>query len=752
MNGAAEALLVDLLAQATTQTQLLQRLVRAYTGSTGTGGAGGGGSGGGASPVAGAIAAFNPLTLAVKAVSGAFNILGSLISGVVTIFGKLMSAAIDVTKRLFEFGKAAMTTGVRVSDFFNVFGGLPIIGKLFQIASSLQQINEMFLDSYRSISTVGATFGGDLFAVQRLAAQAGLTLGEFVSTVTANSENLATFGGTTEKGAVALSRMNRALLTSADQSGKSLLDLGVKFDEAAGYLSSYMGLLGRTGQARNMTDEEVIKKTRDYVFELDALTRLTGISRQEADKQAEAIRRDATYQAFLATLNETDRAFVESYTQMAAMVDPQYAEQVKATFAGLPGPVNDVGMQMLLTGNAALMNREQLMAMSRGLLTAEDRIRFFSENTIKLGQDSTKFAGQNNVLMATGAFKFSQKITELGNKLLSGEITREKFIEELLAEQARTANGTAGAAARAELSMRDMGNGIMNLFMPILRTIYPYLMNFATWLSGFIEAHLPQITAGIENALIWLTSKIGEYTAIFNDPNQGFKGVLRKMWTDVSAGARELWPQIRSPIMNFIDTYLTPWWDKLMVKMNLMIDNILDKLWFGLNEQKSARRRLTGEAEMIKIDIAAIERQKGRLSPEATAEERARLDAEIASLRTALENKQREIAGTLPIPPANQAPPQGQGSGRNRHSGTIGMTGNWWEKESGPLNVQAGETVLTQSQLAQIVDTAGSNKLAAQVERLNSISAEMLVYLRETAQNTRDGVRATKGLNGNVFA
>ena len=80
------------------------------------------------------------------------------------------------------------------------------------------------------------------------------------------------------------------------------------------------------------------------------------------------------------------------------------------------------------------------------------------------------------------------------------------------------------------------------------------------------------------------------------------------------------------------------------------------------------------------------------------------------------------------------------------------MTGSWWEKESGPVNIQAGESVLTQSQLSQIVDTAGSNKLAEQIERLNSLSAEMLVYLRETAQNTRDTTRAARSLNGNVLA
>jgi hypothetical protein len=87
-----------------------------------------------------------------------------------------------------------------------------------------------------------------------------------------------------------------------------------------------------------------------------------------------------------------------------------------------------------------------------------------------------------------------------------------------------------------------------------------------------------------------------------------------------------------------------------------------------------------------------------------------------------------------------------------RHGGTIGMTGSWWEKESAPLNVQAGESVVTQDQMRQIVDTASQSGLAEAINRLNNMTAELVKATKQVAANTAATVDATKSLNGNLWA
>ena len=80
------------------------------------------------------------------------------------------------------------------------------------------------------------------------------------------------------------------------------------------------------------------------------------------------------------------------------------------------------------------------------------------------------------------------------------------------------------------------------------------------------------------------------------------------------------------------------------------------------------------------------------------------------------------------------------------------MTGSWWEKESGNLNIQAGESVVTQDQMRQIVDTASQSGLAEAMNRLNNLTAELVRATKQVAENTAANVSATKGLNGNMWA
>jgi hypothetical protein len=80
------------------------------------------------------------------------------------------------------------------------------------------------------------------------------------------------------------------------------------------------------------------------------------------------------------------------------------------------------------------------------------------------------------------------------------------------------------------------------------------------------------------------------------------------------------------------------------------------------------------------------------------------------------------------------------------------MTGNWWEKESATLNIQAGESVVTQDQMRQIVDTASQSGLSDAINRLNNSTVELIRATKQVASNTAENVTATKALSGNLWA
>ena len=132
---------------------------------------------------------------------------------------------------------------------------------------------------------------------------------------------------------------------------------------------------------------------------------------------------------------------------------------------------------------------------------------------------------------------------------------------------------------------------------------------------------------------------------------------------------------------------------------------------------------------------------------------------------------------------------------QGRATGSLGMTGNLFENfgKGTPMMLHGQEAIVTPAQMSEImakalkigqqgntdqlkdaiakadqrninekvettapastiVATTNENILASQLERLNNISTEMLKHMRETAEQSKKNVEATKSLNRNVWA
>jgi len=62
------------------------------------------------------------------------------------------------------------------------------------------------------------------------------------------------------------------------------------------------------------------------------------------------------------------------------------------------------------------------------------------------------------------------------------------------------------------------------------------------------------------------------------------------------------------------------------------------------------------------------------------------------------------------------------------------------------------DTVESTTTTPTVVANTNENILADQLQRLNSISTEMLKHMKETAEQSRKNVEATKSLNRNIWA
>jgi len=761
MNGVAEALLQDLLAQSITQTQLLQRLARGFSAAGGggsSGGGGGGSSGGGLSSV------LNPLNLlsgAASLLTSGFKLLSGIVSTAWGIFKSLLGTVGNVANAFASLGKQAVENGIKMSDYYAMFQNVPLIGTFFTLRSTIMQVTEAMLELYRNTSSVGASFGGSLSAARGAAAQAELSLNEFGKVVRTSAPNLAAFGGTVEAGATALARMNSQFMRGTDEAGRSVLGLGYKFDEAATTLASFMARQAAIGDARNMSDQQVIKGAREYAVNLDMLARLTGQERMELDKKLQLQQEEEGFLAYVNSIaDKSERERILAARDFVAASNPAAMRQFMAGVQGLSVPMDEYGQQLILTGQAHELEAQTYIDVIKRSRTTEEAQRLMLEKTVREGRQVGKVFGEMAQTMTLSGQKVVGSSVALARRIDEAGGSTKAF-DQALNESKKTAGGNAKSQAEAELAARKIGEALLGVASRILGYFLPALEKIEGWLMGPGVAALEMVGAALGKIVTWITTTIAEYADIFK--KEGFGGLINQVGKDIKEGLKTAWEFIQGPVMRFFTGYLKPWFDRLMIEFKYWMLDLAEGIlpdWMVEGDKASRARDKARELEELGIttqvtratndaraQLDALEKlmTKGRGGPSLTPEQQAeyiRLTREVQQIEAA------EAARRAAI----EAWERSRDNPKHRHSGTIGMTGSWWEKESGPLSVQAGETVLTQSQLSQIVDTAGSNKLAEQVERLNTISAEMLVYLRETAKNTADNMRATRALNGNALA
>jgi hypothetical protein len=251
----------------------------------------------------------------------------------------------------------------------------------------------------------------------------------------------------------------------------------------------------------------------------------------------------------------------------------------------------------------------------------------------------------------------------------------------------------------------------------------------------------------IAGVTTWFTETGAAIRKAYSDG--GFTGALGALFKKSFEGIQKLWgtlepivvPVVKQAFQGIME-FLQPWFEKaLSAVFDSISDYLNDKL--GIGESKSARLARQKEQDTSQYK-AWLEYMKSATAPMFAKSmlERGNQSELFGEYRAQL--KAGEWRAPRPQT-ADQIP-------TGRHRGTIGMTGNWWEKSDATLNVQAGESVVTQAQMDQIVNTASQNSLAQGIQQLNSLVAQQVRYAKEAAEYARRNVDATKGLNGNLFA
>lgn len=212
---------------------------------------------------------------------------------IVGLINKVSSAAEAVRGMDGSIGSAVGALGQIPMGVGDVIKG--IFGP---VAGAVDQTHAAFLEA----SSVGANFGGNMAAMLKSSSEAGLSLSEFGGIIKGNSEALMLLGGSTAEGAKRLAKLgkdirNTPLAADLARLGFSTADINEGF-------ADYSKMLARNGRLQGKSDAELIQGTHTYLKNLDAVSKLTGKSKESLQAEEDARQSDAQYRIMMAKLDE----------------------------------------------------------------------------------------------------------------------------------------------------------------------------------------------------------------------------------------------------------------------------------------------------------------------------------------------------------------------------------------------------------------------------------------------------------------
>lgn len=200
--------------------------------------------------------------------------------------------------------------GDSITSATDTLGNIPLVGDAIKgvygpVAGAVETLQTQF----QSAASVGANFGGNIAEFSKAAGGAGMTMEQFSGVVQKNAQNLVFLGGSTAEGAKRLASLGKDIRKS--QVGDELARLGFSTTDINNGLAEYSGRLARNGRAEQLNNKQLINLTGQYMKNLDAVSKLTGKSKEALQAEQDARQADAQYRIMLSKLGPKQQAEME---------------------------------------------------------------------------------------------------------------------------------------------------------------------------------------------------------------------------------------------------------------------------------------------------------------------------------------------------------------------------------------------------------------------------------------------------------
>lgn len=151
---------------------------------------------------------------------------------------------------------------------------------------------------YNKLAKTGAAASDGMTGVYQGAKKLGLSMNEldsYVGLVGDSAKDLALFSGSVFEGRKRFEDIGAAM----EPYRKQLFAAGMTQEQINEGTMGYLRLQTQLGRAQKMSNEELAVGAKKYLYEMDGLSKLTGESRQEMEKNMEAARNEQRFRAKL---------------------------------------------------------------------------------------------------------------------------------------------------------------------------------------------------------------------------------------------------------------------------------------------------------------------------------------------------------------------------------------------------------------------------------------------------------------------
>lgn len=433
-----------------------------------------------------------------KAGGAAGNFQNAMKKGSVDVGRGMKSFTASVAKGETSFDTLIPIVEAAGGAFSGLIGSVPMVGQGFkklgetatEVAKFLVTRLGQTVGAFQDVSRAGSLSAGGLEAFAKQAFDTRLGLQGFSKVVTANSVALTRLSGTAFDGATLFGDAVKILSDPDSDMGMAMRRLGFTAEEIGEVTANFVARQTRLGRAQTMTELQLARATRQYSSELDQLTKLTGLSRQEAQAQQDQMLSETRFRArYQQLINENrieEAQALRDFVISVGATSPQLAAGIKDLFASGGIPITDAGKQLFqLAGGEINSILQDILAGNLETGAANERLRGAMDANVNSLLDLAGKVPEGSTFLLES---FASVIDFVNNSELTGEAAeRAKQNREKL----ETSLDKAGeAAVKAQANLEDMNAAIGRLTLtglPAAATAIKSFTDLATAAANDME-------------------------------------------------------------------------------------------------------------------------------------------------------------------------------------------------------------------------------------------------------------------------